>query len=126
MADQIEKEVVDDGTSVRQTTRVTTPADQTIGGATNTATNIVWFIAGVLLVLLAFRFVLLLLGANQDNGFANLVYSITYPFAVPFFGLFGYTLHYGVSQFELSTLVAMVVYALIAYGIARLLNIRRV
>lgn len=93
--------------------------------STTTAVRVVWFITGVLMTLLAFRFVLSLLGANRANGFADLIYSITYPFVAPFFGLFGYTVRYGVSRFEVETLVAMAVYALIAYGITRLLTINR-
>lgn len=85
----------------------------------------VYYIAGVLLALLAFRFVLSLLGANRGNAFADFIYSITYPFVAPFFGLFGYTMRYGVSRFEVETLVAMLVYALIAYGIVKLLEIPR-
>lgn len=126
MAEQIEKEIINDGTNVQQRTRVvSTSEDDTPRDATRTISNVVWFIAGVLLILLAFRVVLLLLAANQANAFADFVYMISYPFAAPFFGLFGYSMHYGVSQFELSTLVAMVVYALIAFGITRLINIRR-
>jgi uncharacterized protein YggT (Ycf19 family) len=126
MSEQIEKEVIDDGANVQQRTRVTsTDAGNGLADATHTASNIVWFVAGVLLVLLAFRFTLMLLAANQENVFANFIYMLSYPFAAPFFGLFGYTIRYGVSQFELSTLVAMAVYALVAFGITRLINIRR-
>ncbi|HVC36317.1 MAG TPA: YggT family protein [Candidatus Dormibacteraeota bacterium] len=87
--------------------------------------RIVWFIAGVLLVLLAFRFVLILLGANPANGFANFIYNTSNPFAAPFFGIFGYSIKYGVSRVEVSTLVAMAVYALVAYGICKLLTLGR-
>jgi hypothetical protein len=52
------------------TTRQT--AEQRVGGSTLLA-RVIWFIAGVLLVLLAFRFVLTLLGANPNNGFADLI-----------------------------------------------------
>jgi uncharacterized protein YggT (Ycf19 family) len=89
----------------------------------NIAVRIVWFIAGVLLTLLAFRFVLVLLGANPSNGFANFIYTVSHPFAAPFFGLFGYSLHYGVSRVEVSTLIAMAVYAILAFGISRLVTI---
>jgi uncharacterized protein YggT (Ycf19 family) len=78
-----------------------------------------------LLVLLAFRFALVLMGANPANGFANFIYTVSHPFAAPFFGLFGYSLRYGVSRVELSTLVAIAVYALVAFGIARLVTIRQ-
>jgi uncharacterized protein YggT (Ycf19 family) len=127
MAEQVEKEVIDDGTNVQQRTRVVSTSDNSVSGdAVDTASNVVWFVAGVLLIVLAARLVLMLLAANQVNAFANFVYTTSYPFAAPFFGLFGYTIHYGVSQFELSTLVAMAVYALVAFGIIRLINIRRV
>ncbi len=85
----------------------------------------VWFVTGVLLVLLTFRFVLVLLGANPTNGFTNFIYAISLPFASPFFGIFGYSIKYSVSRVELSTLVAMAVYALIALGISKLLTLGR-
>ncbi len=87
--------------------------------------RVVWYIAGLLLILLGFRFVLALLGANLENGFANFIFSTTYPFVLPFFSLFSYIPRYGVSEFESSVLVAMAVYALAAWGITRLVNITR-
>lgn len=87
--------------------------------------RIIWFIAGVILVLLAFRFVLTLLGANPNNAFADFIYTTSHPFVAPFFGLFGYNLQYGVSRFEIYTLVAMAVYALIAWGLARLVTLNQ-
>jgi hypothetical protein len=112
---------------VAQTTRVIEDTDPELEGAheQNVAVRVVWYIAGVLLVLLAFRFVLVLLGANPANGFTNFIYTISHPFVAPFFGVFSYNLHYGVSRFETFTLLAMAVYALIAYGIAHLLMINR-
>lgn len=121
MSEYVEKTSQDEATG--ETTRtVRTDRDS---NTTNTAARVVWYIAGVLLTLLAFRFVLILLGANQSNGFANFIYSVSKPFAQPFFGLFGYRIDYGVSRVELSTLVAMAVYALVAFGIVKLLMIRR-
>lgn len=116
---------------VEKVTKVVEPTDSTtthevsesrVGGAT-LAARVIWFIAGVIIILLAFRFVLTLLGANQANGFANFIYSTSHPFVAPFFGLFGYNLQYGVSRFELYTLVAMAVYAIIAWGLARLVTL---
>jgi hypothetical protein len=93
--------------------------------AENVAARVIWFIAGILLVLLGLRFVLALLGANPSNGFANFIYTTSHPFVSPFFGLFSYDLRYGVSRFETFTLVAMAVYALIAYGLSRLVTLRQ-
>jgi uncharacterized protein YggT (Ycf19 family) len=89
------------------------------------AARIVWFVTGVLLTILALRFILSLLGANPNNQFADFIYTISHPFVSPFFGLFNYDFTNGVSHFEAYTLVAMIVYALIGYGIARLLTINR-
>jgi uncharacterized protein YggT (Ycf19 family) len=91
----------------------------------NVAERVVWFIAGVLLVLLGMRFVFALLGANPNNWLANFVYTVTHPFVAPFFSLFNYNYVNGVGRFEAYTLVAMAFYALVAWGIARLLTIRR-
>lgn len=89
------------------------------------ASRIIWLLAGILLILLAFRFVLALLGADPANPFANFIYSVSYPFVAPFFGLFGYHLTYGVSQVEVFTLVAMAVYAVVAWIVDRAVNITR-
>ncbi len=91
----------------------------------NVAARVIWFVAGVLLALLAIRFVLSLLGANSANGFASFIYSVTHPFVAPFFSLFSYNFQAGVSRFESYTLVAMLVYALVAYGLERLVTLTR-
>ncbi|MGH7195163.1 MAG: YggT family protein [Candidatus Saccharimonadales bacterium] len=85
--------------------------------------RVVWFIAGIILVILAFRFIFSLLGANQSTGFGGFIYNISHPFVAPFFGLFAYHPHYGASHFEIYTLVAMAVVAIIAYGISKLVTI---
>lgn len=88
------------------------------------ATRIVWYIAGVVLIILGLRFILTLLGANSANSFANFVYRVSHPFVVPFFSLFNYhTYNYSSSHFEVYTLVAMLVYILIAWGISKLITI---
>lgn len=89
------------------------------------AERLVYIFGGVLLVLLGLRVLLSLLGANRDNGFADFIYSVTYPFVVPFFGLFGYDVQYGVSRFEIETIVAILVYAGLIALIARLVTVAR-
>lgn len=111
---------VDGGTIQREHVAETT----TVSGAV-VARRVVWFIAGIIITLLVLRIVLQLLGANQGNPFVDLVYGLSYPFAWPFFGIFNYTPSYGVVYFELSSLVAIAVYALLAWGIARLLTLNR-
>jgi hypothetical protein len=82
-------------------------------------TQIVWYILGLLEVLLAFRFVLKLLGANPLAGFTSFIYGVTFPFAAPFLSVFKITDVNG-SVFEWTTVLAMLVYWFIAWGIVRL------
>jgi ABC-type uncharacterized transport system permease subunit len=92
----------------------------------NVASRVIWFVAGIVLILLAFRFVLALLGANPQNGFADFIYTVTQPMVSPFFNLFNYNvIQNGVSRFEIYTLIAMAVYAAIAWGLSALVNIPR-
>ncbi len=125
MAERVEKVtrvVAAEPETTRPVREVQEVSEARTTGAT-LAERIIWYIAGVLLVLLAFRFVLALLGANPSNGFADFIYSTSHPFVAPFFGLFGYNLQYGVSRFETYTLIAMAVYAIVAWGLARLATI---
>lgn len=78
--------------------------------------QIIWYILGVIEVLLAFRIVLKLLGASPYSGFTNMIYSLSNPFALPFAGILGTTMSTTL-VFEWSTLIAMAVYAVVAYGI---------
>lgn len=87
------------------------------------AERIVYLIGGIVLAILAIRFLLSLLGANRTNGFADFIYSVSHPFVAPFFGLFNYDETFGSSRFEYETLIAIVVYAVIMAIIARLVTI---
>ncbi len=89
-----------------------------------TAKRAIYFILGLLEVLLAFRLVFKLLGANPDNGFLSFIYLITQIFLVPFSAIFRTVTTQGIETkavLEPSTIIAMVVYALIAWGIVKLI-----
>jgi uncharacterized protein YggT (Ycf19 family) len=77
---------------------------------------------GIVEVLLAVRLVLRLTGANPDTGFAQLIYTVTYPFVIPFAGLFGPAAA-GASAFEVSTLVAMVISLLEGWLIVKVISL---
>ncbi|HET6746810.1 MAG TPA: hypothetical protein VFH06_01750 [Candidatus Saccharimonadales bacterium] len=87
--------------------------------------RVVWYITGIIIALLALRLVLLLLAANDTAAFVSFVYSLSGIFAAPFFGIFNYQPTYGQFTFEVSTVVAIVVYALIGWGIAKLATLSR-
>lgn len=87
-------------------------------------TQVIWYILDVIEVLLLFRFALKLFGANPAAGFSSFIYSVTYPFAEPFLNVFRITRVAG-SVFEWTTLLAMLVYWLIAWALIRLLLMKR-
>ena len=91
-----------------------------------TAKRVVYYILGILEVLLAFRFVFKILGANPDSGFVSVIYTISQVFLAPFAAIFSSAATQGIETkaiLEPSTLIAMVVYALVAWGIAKLIVI---
>ncbi|QQG51355.1 MAG: YggT family protein [Candidatus Saccharibacteria bacterium] len=89
------------------------------------ARRIVYYVVGVIIALLALRIVLLLLAANEGSAFVDFVYAVSGLFAMPFYGMFNYTPTYGQSVFEISSLVAIIVYALIGMGIAKLFSLTK-
>src|ERR1035437_5964995 len=82
-------------------------------------TQIVWYILGIIEVLLAFRFVLKLFGANPAAGFTSFIYGVSYIFATPCDSVFGITQVAG-RVFEWTTLLAMFVDWVLAIGIIKL------
>lgn len=88
------------------------------------ATQVVWFLFGVLELLLLTRFVLKLLGANPLAGFTDFIYSVSFPFVAPFQNVFGIFAAED-SLVEWSTLLAIIVYWVVANLITKLLLLGR-
>lgn len=82
-------------------------------------TQIVWYVLGLIEVLLTFRFVLKFLGANASAGFTSFIYGVTQIFAAPFLNVFRITQVEG-NIFEWTTLLAMLVYWMLALGVVKL------
>lgn len=87
--------------------------------------RVVWYLTGAIVVILLMRLVLQLLGANDSAGFVSFVYGLSGMFAAPFFGIFSYEPSYGKSYLEVSTIVAIIVYYIVGWGIAKLATITR-
>ena len=83
--------------------------------------RIVWYVFGVIEVLIAIRFVFKLLGANAAAGFVQFIYGVSGFFVAPFNAIFG-TQRVSGATFEWSALVAIIIYALIAWGIVALIR----
>jgi len=91
------------------------------------AQRIVGIIFGVIEVVLAFRFIFKLLGANPENNFVHGLYAVTQFFVAIFEGIFPRVTTSGVETtavFEPATLIAIVVIALIAWGVLKLMTPR--
>lgn len=84
--------------------------------------QVAWYILGVIEVLLAFRILLKLMGANPFSGFVSFIYAVSNPFALPFAGILGISAESGM-VLEWSTLIAMAVYAIVTYGIVMLFQL---
>ncbi len=81
--------------------------------------NLIWLLFGVLEALIGLRVVLKLIAANPANPFANLVYSLTSLFLWPFQGLTVTPSAEGM-VLEISSIIAMFVYALVGWILVRL------
>ncbi len=78
--------------------------------------NSLYWLAGMLEILLVMRFLLRLLGANPQNGFARLINDLSAPFIAPFSTLFiSPTSEGGANIFDVNVVIAIVAYALLSY-----------
>jgi len=121
---QVSTEQTDSGNVV--TEKKTTSAVSEANKGTFQAYYLVYYVLGVLEILLAFRLVFKLLGANSVSGFVSFIYSLSSPFVTPFSGIFSTATTSGVNAtaiLEPATIIAMIVYAIVGWGIAKLISI---
>lgn len=88
--------------------------------------KMIYYVLGIIEALLAFRLVFKLLGANSGGAFVSAIYSISGALQTPFRGIFRAAVNNGIetkSVLDPTTIITMIVYALIAYGIVRLIKI---
>lgn len=84
--------------------------------------QVLGFLYFVVAAILVFRFVLSLFGANQETAFVAFVYRLAEPLMRPFEGMFNAAGPGGV-RIEFEVLIAMVVYALVLFGVVKILRI---
>ena len=123
MAEIIKESITseNEGRTAAVTTEVKSEASKS-----QTVEYIIYFILGLIDVLLAFRFILKLTGANTSSGFVTFIYDLTKIFILPFEGIFSKGSAEGLettSVFEPATLIAIVVYGILAWGIVKLIKI---
>ena len=98
------------------------------GTGKHTGEKVVYYIFGVLEVLFAFRLIFKILGANPNSGFVSVIYAITHVFLFPFEAIFRSASTTGIETaavLEPGTIIGMIVYALLAWGIVKLIVILR-
>lgn len=83
------------------------------------ATQWIWLGLGIIEALIGLRIVLKLIAANPESPFAAFIYNVSAIFLYPFAGLVGTPAAGGV-VLELSSIIAMLVYALLAWGLERI------
>lgn len=90
--------------------------------ATFKATQLIWLLLGLLEGVLALRVIFKLIGVNAGNSFAAFLYNVTDLFVAPFKSLTG-TPAAGGMVLEISTIIAMIVYLLIAWALERIVYV---
>jgi hypothetical protein len=113
----------EDGNIIERRQQVYHDANQQRANIRYWTTALIYFVLGVLEVIMGLRWLFRLLGANTDNGFISFLYSISHPFVAPFNNIFNDQALGKQGVFEFSTLIAMLVYALIAWGLVSLINL---
>ena|SRR4030088_1322698 len=93
-----------------------------VGSYNFRATAVVGFIVGIIDVIIAARFLGKLFGASVQSSFVHGIYSVSAPLVAPFTGIFGDT-GSKTNMFETASLVALVVYAVIGWGLVVLIRI---
>ena len=130
MADSYDREVVRQETTTGEPVRPATPVTPVTtsrtavyreGNSNYRALQIVWWVVGLIDVLIAIRFLLKMFGANPAP-FVRFMYDLTWPLVAPFHGIFN-TDQVGRSVFEPESLVAIGIYTLIGWGVVSLIRI---
>lgn len=84
--------------------------------------RIAYFLVGALEILLLLRLAFKLLGADATSGIVNFIYNLSNPFVIAFNGILGDVKLSNTSILEISTIVAMFLYALLVWGFVSLLD----
>lgn len=126
MAEIVKETISTEGNTTSPVVNTTVKSHKNEASKSQTVEYIIYFFFGALEILLAFRLVLKLMGANPISGFVSFIYSLTQIFIVPFSGIFHLATSQGIETtavFEPGTLVAIIVYAVLAWGIVMLIRI---
>ena len=82
------------------------------------STKWMWLVLGIVEIIIGLRVLLLLIGVNPESPLAAFIYNLS-AILLPFAGLVGAPAAGGM-VLEISSIIAMLVYALLAWGIERI------
>ncbi|MDX2138582.1 MAG: YggT family protein [Chloroflexota bacterium] len=85
--------------------------------------QLIWLLTAIVVLLIGVRFVLQMIGANEANAFASLIFQLTNPLISPFANLLPNTPISTGMAVEWSTLVAGVAYLLLGLLLTSLVRI---
>jgi uncharacterized membrane protein YphA (DoxX/SURF4 family) len=140
MADSYDREVVRQETTTGEPLRPVTPPTSVApvtpvaavttsrtaihreGGYDDQVVAVIWWIVGLIEILIGIRLLLKLFGANPASAFVSFMYNLTWPLVAPFHGIFN-TTQEGRSIFEPESIVAMLIFLLIGWGIISLMRL---
>jgi hypothetical protein len=90
--------------------------------ATFKATQLIWLVLSLIEAVIGLRVIFKLIGVNAANPFAALLYNVSSFFVAPFASLTGAPAAGGM-VLEVSSVIAMLVYLLIAWGLERIVYV---
>ena len=112
--------------AIQQSAPASSPVEHSTSGVQSSynfrAAAVVGFVVGAIDILIAARFLGKLFGASSQTAFDNFIYQVTGPLVAPFTGIFGDT-GSKTNTFETASLVALVVYAVLGWGVVVLIRI---
>ena len=125
MAEIIKETIATEGNTVAPVVNTTVKQVKREASGTQMASYVIYYLLGALEILLTFRFVFKLTGASMASPFVSFIYTLTSIFILPFEGIFRKGVAQGIETaavFEPSTIVAIIVYAIIAWGLVKLVD----
>ncbi len=122
MAEIVKEVIVSEGVEKQPITSL----EQPNASAFQTIQYLIYFFFGAVDILLLARLILKVLGANTSSDFVMFIYNLTNLSIAPFEGIFRNGVAQGVETravLEPATIVAIIVYAALAWGIVKLVQV---
>ena len=98
----------------------TTPAEET-NTTISKVNQVIWYAITLIILIIAARLVLLLLGAN-NTSFVSYIYSLSRIFILPFTNIFA-SPTYGSSYLDTASIVGIIVWVILGFILTSLLNL---